>query len=133
MDSPSRVARVAALALVATIVVAGCAGWTTQPDLSVRVETTVDRPLLIYVNGAWVGTIPANAGQLTIPSSGHGGPPWRVEARTDSGRVLGALDVASGSPAAMGAALRCGILRMQVGDAAAVAVESPSAAAPACD
>ena len=40
---------------------AGCAGWTTDPALTLHVDSAIDRPLLVYVNDDWVGTIPAGA------------------------------------------------------------------------
>ncbi len=70
------------------LLVAGCAGWTTDPELTLHVDSGIDRPLLVYVNGDWVGTIPAGATDATVPASGHGGPPWTAEGRVASGTVL---------------------------------------------
>ncbi len=131
--APAALVAVVLAALVAAVLLAGCAGWSTDPSLTVRIDTTLDRPLLIYVNGDWVGTIPAKAGSVSVPAAGHTGPPWRIEARTDAGRVLGGLAVAAGQSAAMGATLRCGSLAIVVGDAAPTQAASPGPEPAPCD
>ena len=69
-----------AIALATTaLLVAGCAGWTTNPELTLDVDNAIDRPLLVYVNDDWVGTIPAGTTDAAVPASGHGGPPWAAE------------------------------------------------------
>ncbi|MDA8238383.1 MAG: hypothetical protein M0T75_11000 [Chloroflexi bacterium] len=108
----------AALALAA-LAVAGCAGWTTDPALTLRVDSRIDRPLLVYVNGDWVGTIPAGATDATVPAAGHGGPPWRAEGRVASGTVLVALAIpgapASGEGLTTTVVTACGTITMTVG------------------
>jgi hypothetical protein len=113
--------RAGALALVALValLVTGCAGWTTSPELTLHVNSAIDRPLLVYVNGDWVGTIPAGAADAVVPATGHGGPPWTAEGRVASGTVLATLQIPIAS--ALGEAitttvfLACGTLTMTAG------------------
>jgi hypothetical protein len=118
--SPDGIARTAALALAASLL-AGCAGWTTNPALTLRVDSAIDRPLLVYVNNEWVGTIPAEATSATVPASGHGGPPWTVDGRTSSGSTLITLRVdrtpTAGDGVTTTAALACGQITFTVGSA----------------
>ncbi len=126
---PRRVARpgtsarhgiAAALGLVVAALLAGCAGWTTTPALTLHVDSAIDRPLLVYVNGDWVGTIPAGAIDATVPASGHGGPPWTAEGRVASGTVLVTLPIpatpASGDGLTTTAVTACGTISMTVGE-----------------
>lgn len=116
---PSRRGPVAASLLAAAALLAGCAGWTTDPELTLHVDSRIDRPLLVYVNGDWVGTIPAGATDATIPASGHGGPPWTAEGRVASGTVLITLPIpaapASGEGITTTALTACGTITMRVG------------------
>jgi len=89
---------IGAAVVVGALLVAGCAGWTTKPELTLRIDSRIDRPLLVYVNDDWVGTIPAGAANAVVPASGHGGPPWTAEGRVASGTVLITLPI----PAAPG-------------------------------
>ncbi len=111
-------ARAVAVAMAA-LLVAGCAGWTTNPELTLHVNSAIDRPLLVYVNGDWVGTIPAGATDAVVPASGHGGPPWTAEGRVASGTVLATLQVqtapASGQAITTTVLLACGTLTMAAG------------------
>lgn len=110
--------RLVAAAGVLTLL-AACAGWTTSPALTLHVDSAIDRPLLVYVNGDWVGTIPAGARDATVPAAGHGGPPWTVEGRVASGSVLVTLPVAKAPPSGEGATstvfLACGTLTVTAG------------------
>jgi hypothetical protein len=103
----------------AASVLAGCAGWTTSPELTLHVNSAIDRPLLVYVNDDWVGTIPAGADDAVVPAAGHGGPPWTAEGRVSSGTVLLALQIpaapASGQAITSTAFLACGTLTMTAG------------------
>jgi hypothetical protein len=103
----------------AASVLAGCAGWTTDPELTLHVDSAIDRPLLVYVNGDWVGTIPAGAADAVVPAAGHGGPPWTAEGRVASGSVLITLPIpvalASGQAVASTAFLACGTLTVTAG------------------
>lgn len=113
--------------------VAGCAGWSANPGLTVRIASGLDRPLLVYVNNDWVGTIPERSGTTTVPAAGHGGPPWHVEARTDAGRVLATLDVpAADAAVAVSVRLACGSIGITT---AGSLVPSPAAVdpLPPCD
>ena len=130
-----------ALAVAATtLLVAGCAGWTTKPELTLRVNSRIDRPLLVYVNGDWVGTIPAGATDTTVPTSGHGGPPWTAEGRVASGTVLITLPIpaapAPGDGLTATAVTACGTIRMTVGapdPGPSLAPPAPGASLPPCD
>jgi len=110
---------IGAAVVVGALLVAGCAGWTTKPELTLRVDSRIDRPLLVYVNDDWVGTIPAGAANAVVPASGHGGPPWTAEGRVASGTVLITLPI----PAAPGpgdgvtttAVTACGTITMTAG------------------
>jgi hypothetical protein len=108
----------AALGLAA-LLVAGCAGWTTNPELTLHVNSAIDRPLLVYVNGDWVGTIPAGVTDAVVPAAGHGGPPWTAEGRVASGAVLITLPIptapASGQAVTSTVFLACGTLTMTAG------------------
>jgi hypothetical protein len=132
-------ARAAALlALVALL--AGCAGWTTNPELTLHVASRIDRPLLVYVNGDWVGTIPAGATDATVPAGGHGGPPWTAEGRVAGGAVLVTLPIpaapASGAGITTTAVTACGSVTMTVGatdPGPSLAPPAPGADLPPCD
>jgi hypothetical protein len=111
--------RVIAAVLVIAALLAGCAGWTTNPALTLHVDSAIDRPLLVYLNGDWVGTIPAGAADTVVPASGHGGPPWTAEVRVASGTVLATLQIpaapASGEAITTTVFLACGTLTMTAG------------------
>ena len=119
---PSAAARrrlLASAGLMAALLVAGCAGWTTEPALTLHVNSAIDRPLLVYVNDDWVGTIPTGATDAVVPASGHGGPPWTAEGRLASGTVLITLPIPA-PPAAGGGLTRtavtsCGTITLTVG------------------
>jgi len=137
---PSRRVPVAASLLAAAALLAGCAGWTTDPELTLHVDSRIDRPLLVYVNDDWVGTIPAGDTNATIPASGHGGPPWTAEGRVASGTVLITLPIpaapASGEGITTTALTACGTITMRVGDpdpGPSLAPPAPGAELPPCD
>jgi hypothetical protein len=130
-----------ATALATTaLLLAGCAGWTTNPELTLRVDSRIDRPLLVYVNGDWVGTIPAGATDATVPAAGHGGPPWTAEGRVASGIVLVTLPIpdapATGEGITTTAVTACGAITMTVGapdPGPSLAPPVPGAELPPCD
>jgi len=137
---PAARRRIVATAGFAAALVAGCAGWTTNPELTLHVSSAIDRPLLVYVNGDWVGTIPAGATDAVVPASGHGGPPWTAEGRVASGTVLAAVRVpaapASGQAISATVFLACGTLTMTAGTPVAGPLPQPpgpGVALPACD
>ena len=115
-----RLVVVVVAASLATGALTGCAGWTTDPELTLRVDSRIDRPLLVYVNGDWVGTFPAGAERGDITTGAHDGPPWRIEARTDAGLVLVAADVAAapapGTGEGAAADTACGEVTVWAGD-----------------
>ncbi len=126
--------------VVAAGLLAGCAGWTTSPALTLHVDSAIDRPLLVYLNRDWVGTIPAGATDATVPADGHGGPPWTAEGRVASGSVLITMQIpappASGSGQATTAVTACGTITMTVGTPApgpSLAPPAPGASLPPCD
>ena len=137
---PSRRVPVAASLLAAAALLAGCAGWTTNPELTLHVDSRIDRPLLVYVNDDWVGTIPAGDTDATIPASGHGGPPWTAEGRVASGTVLITLPIpaapASGEGITTTAVTECGAITMTAGDpdpGPSLAPPAPGAELAPCD
>lgn len=126
--------------LVAAALLAGCAGWTTDPELTLHVDSAIDRPLLVYVNDDWVGTIPAGATDATVPAGGHGGPPWTAEGRVASGTVLVTLPIparpAPGGGIATTAALACGTITIRVGapePGPSLVPPAPGTELPSCD
>ncbi len=132
--------RILAAAGLAAALVAGCAGWTTDPALTLHVDSAIDRPLLVYLNDDWVGTIPAGATDATVPASGHGGPPWTADGRVASGTVLISLPIpaapAPGEGITSTAVTACGTITMRVGapDAGpSLAPPAPGAELPPCD
>jgi hypothetical protein len=136
----ARVAALLAAALAGAAILTGCAGWTTDPELTLHVDSRIDRPLLVYVNGDWVGTIPAGATDATVPAGGHGGPPWTAEGRVASGTVLVTLPIPAAPPAGEGltttAVLACGTITMTVGEpdpGPSLAPPAPGAELPSCE
>jgi hypothetical protein len=126
--------------LVASLLAGGCAGWTTDPALTLHVDSRIDRPLLVYVNGDWVGTIPAGATDATVPAGGHGGPPWTAEGRLDSGTVLVTLPIpaapAEGEGVTTTVVTACGAITMTAGapePGPSLAPPAPGAELPPCD
>ncbi len=135
-----RAVRAAVAVALAAVLAAGCAGWTTDPELSLHVDSRIDRPLLVYVNGDWVGTIPAGATDATVPASGHGGPPWTAEGRVASGTILITLPIPAPPPPDDGfkttAVTACGTITMTVGapdPGPSLAPPAPGAELPPCD
>jgi hypothetical protein len=127
-------------AAAAALLAAGCAGWTTDPQLTLHVASRIARPLLVYVNGDWVGTIPAGTTDATVPAAGHGGPPWTAEGRVASGTVLITLQIpaapASGDGISTTAPTACGTITMTVGapdPGPSLAPPAPGAELPPCD
>jgi hypothetical protein len=136
----TRPAGAAVAAVAAVVLVAGCAGWTTDPELTLHVDSRIDRPLLVYVNGDWVGTIPAGATDATVPAGGHGGPPWTAEGRVASGATLVTLAIpaapAPGEGLTTTAAMACGTITMTVGEpepGPSLAPPAPGAELPSCE
>jgi hypothetical protein len=130
----------AAAGAAGALLLAGCAGWTTDPELSLHVDSRIDRPLLVYVNGDWVGTIPAGATDATVPASGHGGPPWTAEGRVASGTILITLPIPATPAPDDGlmttAVTACGTITMSVGTpdpGPSLAPPAPGAELPPCD
>lgn len=106
--------------LVSGALLAGCAGFTSDPALQLGLDNATDRPVLVYVNDEWVGTFPAGTLKEDITTGAHGGPPWRLEARTDTGVVLVAAEVAAmplqGTGEGAAAETSCGEIALWAGD-----------------
>lgn len=106
--------------LVAGALLAGCAGFTADPALRLGLDNASDRPVLVYVNDEWVGTFAAGIVKDDIATGAHGGPPWRLEARTDVGVVLVAAELTGTPPAGEGAGAAaettCGDIALWAGD-----------------
>ena len=73
-------------------------GGTSGPTIHFANRTTV--PAVISVNGGWVGTY-ASGGSVDVPIGGHGGPPYRIEARSPAGTVLGEFIITAGDAASL--------------------------------
>lgn len=115
---------------------AGCAGFTSDPDLTLGLDSGLGRPVLLYVNDEWVGTFPAGSQRDDITTGAHGGPPWRIEARTDAGRTLVAFEAADEAdlPAGVAVPTSCGDVAVWAGEPRPVPLEPDPGAAPvACD
>jgi len=123
--------RLAALVGAVALASAGCAGFTANPTLRLGLDNATDRPVLVYVNGDWVGTFPSGTVKDDIATGAHGGPPWRLEARTDAGVVLVTAEVAVTPPPGTGkgssAGTTCGDIAIWAGDVRPV-IPSPDAA-----
>lgn len=144
VSSRRRCGPAGAAALVALVcasaLLAGCAGWTNDPEVTLHVDSRIDRPLLVYVNDDWVGTIPAGATDATVPAGGHGGPPWTAEGRVASGTTLVKLPIPAAPPPGEGltstVVLECGTVTMTVGDpdpGSSLAPPAPGVELPSCE
>ena len=136
----ARAIRAAVAVSLAAVLAVGCAGWTTDPELTLHVDSRIDRPLLVYVNDDWVGTIPAGAIDAVVPASGHGGPPWTAEGRVASGTVLITMPIPAAPAAGEGltttAVTACGTITMTVGEpdpGPSLAPPAPGAGLRPCD
>lgn len=118
------------------LVLAGCAGFTSDPSLTLGLDSGLDRPVLLYVNDEWVGTFPAGSERNDITTSAHGGPPWRVEARTDAGHALAFFEAADEAALPTGTAVQttCGDVALWAGEPQPGSLEPDPGAIPvACD
>ena len=100
----------------------GCARMGVG-DIPVTLDNLTDIPVGLYVNGDWVGTYPAGA-STTQTLGAHGGAPYDVEARSDSGAVLAEVAVnepqavtltGGGMPIGVEQGVPCGVIRIVVG------------------
>lgn len=100
----------------------GCARMGVG-DIPVTLDNLTDTPVGLYVNGDWVGTYPAGA-STTQTLGGHGGAPYDVEVRTESGAVLAEVAVneaqaasltGDGMPIGVEQGVPCGVVRIVVG------------------
>lgn len=123
------------VALVAlALATSGCAR-TAVADITITLDNLTDTPIGLYVNGDWVGTYPAGAA-AEQPLGDHGGAPYAVEARSDSGAVLAMVGVneaqaralAEDGPAvAIEQGVPCGIVRIVVGELGPDEAPAPAA------
>lgn len=129
------VSRAAAAVLAASVAIAGC---QAEPAAHVMLENDTDIPLAVHVNGGWLGTYPAGAvAEVPIRLA----PPYRIEARSDSGAVLSALEVTTDDAQRVLAGARslratsdtpCGMIRLTFGDVAAEPMPAPKSAPGPC-
>lgn len=114
----------AVIVLAATVAVAtiGCARMAVG-DIPVTLDNLTDVPVGLYVNGDWVGTYPAGASTRQTLGD-HGGAPYDVEARSESGAVLAEVAInepqaatltADGMPIGVEQGVPCGVVRIVVG------------------
>lgn len=89
------------VATAAALVVASCqilnslSGQIIDPlDLSISNNTTL--VITLVINHQVIGLFGPGAHEVPIDASRLAAPPWHVEARTSSGRVLVTMDVAPG-------------------------------------
>lgn len=109
-------------ALLVGLALAAC-DVAVPPADRIALENRTDTPVAVHVNGGWVGTYPAGA-VVNVPIRGHGGPPFRIEARSPSGAILSELtlsaqdarEVAEGrSSMSGGGAVPCGWIEWSYG------------------
>lgn len=115
---------IASLLLVAAMALGtgGCARMAVG-DIPVTLDNLTDAPVGLYVNGDWVGTYPAGA-STTQTLGDHGGAPYDVEVRSESGAILAELGVNEAQAATLTGdsmpihieqGLPCGVVRIEVG------------------
>jgi hypothetical protein len=126
-----RIGRLAAAALI-SLVLAGCVAWVAgewhsngPSQIGLGVVNATDLRLNLLVNGTVIETIAPQGADTRIYTSSLPSLPWAVEARTTSGRILGALTVTaadlqtepgiSSHGAESGVDLSCGQLYMWSG------------------
>jgi hypothetical protein len=118
-----------AFSVIACAAAIGPAGTSVgNPALGVMNGTTL--VVTLFVNGQPVATVPPRAAPPSIDVAALPAPPWTVEARSPTGRVLTSMQVAPGqiwstfksdgtasSQGAIGRVdLSCGSLRIWAGD-----------------
>lgn len=114
---------VAALASIAALVIACGSFGGGMPGPTIRLANGTIVPAVVTVNGSWVGTYAA--GEIVdVPIGGHGGPPYRIEARSPAGTALGDFLITPGDVASltagssMGGATQteCGLIEFTFGE-----------------
>ncbi|MGK2851912.1 MAG: hypothetical protein ACSLFN_13495 [Candidatus Limnocylindrales bacterium] len=107
-------------------------------DIPITLDNLTDTPVGLYVNGDWVGTYPAGA-STTQTLGDHGGAPYDVEVRTESGAVLAELGVnepqaasltGGAIPIGLEQSVPCGIVRIVVGVPDPLVAPAPGEAVP---
>lgn len=126
------------VALVALVLATSGCGRTAVADITITLDNLTDTPIGLYVNGDWIGTYPAGA-TTEQPLGDHGGAPYAVEGRSDSGAVLAtvrvneaqAQDLAeAGQAVAIEQGVPCGVVRIVVGELGPNEVPAPAASVP---
>ncbi len=119
-----------------TVAVAGCQAILPSRADRVTIQNDTTTPVTVHVNAGWVATIEAGA-MADIPIRGHGGPPFRIEARSRGGQVLFEMSISADDYAAVrdghgsmtsGIAPGCGWIEARYGQpdpAAPVPPEAP--------
>ena len=129
--------RIAVALATLALATSGCAR-TAVAGITITLDNRTDTPIGLYVNGEWVGTYPAGA-TTEQPLGDHGGAPYAVEARSDSGAVLAMVGVneaqaralAEDGPAvAIEQGVPCGVVRIVVGELGPDEVPAPAASVP---
>ena len=80
------------VALVALVLATSGCARTAVDDITITLDNLTDTPIGLYVNGEWVGTYAAGA-STEQHLGDHGGAPYTVEARSNSGAVLATVRV----------------------------------------
>lgn len=126
------------VALVALVLATSGCGRTASADITITLDNLTDTPIGLYVNGDWIGTYAPGA-TTKQPLGDHGGAPYAVEARSDSGAALAvvrvneaqAQDLAeAGRGVAVEQGVPCGVVRIVVGELGPSAVPAPAASVP---
>jgi hypothetical protein len=98
----------------------GCAGLIGGHEFSIGLDNDTDRPVELFIDGRSVGSVGVGSTQNRGGVHAPGDGPWRIEARTATGVVLVAAEVAEVPPAGQGvgaaAATTCGDITIWAGD-----------------
>lgn len=126
------------VALVAFVLATSGCGRTAVADITITLDNLTDTPIGLYVNGEWIGTYPAGT-TTEQPLGDHGGAPYTVEARSNSGAVLAMVRVneaqaqtlaEAGQAVAIEQGVPCGVVRIVVGELGPSEVPAPAASVP---
>lgn len=83
------------LALVGVaILLSACDLLAPSPADRVYLENDTTTDVSVHVNGGFAATVPAGSA-ADVPIQGHGGPPFRIEARSRSGAVLFDMEISA--------------------------------------
>ena len=128
-----RVSLVALLGVAPTL--GACQALIPSAADQLTIENDTTARLTVHVNGGLVGAIEAGS-RVDIPLGGHGGPPFRIEARSPGGNVLFDWSISAGdyqqvrdgnASMSTGVAPGCGWIEARYGKADPAAPVAPEA------